>query len=462
MHSLFLLLLFCLPFELPIVEAAHGLLFDHVGNLYLFVAMGSVLTVVAALTAIASPGARATATYLPMGLTYCGVGFLGLVVTLFACGDLDFALHSRVAVQQAAFGYLAPFLACLAILGLAPAERQRAWRWYYAGFVVYLALSLIPLAMTYRSATSEIAGFSDYSMAERMVRGRGVFDEWNYYLIYIGNTNKTSNYLLISLLFSERLLGGYPAASPRAARWTRRILISFWLLGSFTLLVLLSRLALMLYPIVVLSSGILKHLSLRTKIVAACAVIGGLGYSQFGVLYDYVVNSALPGEEGAGMIGTGTMRFDQWGEICDYFYRNPQQVFFGLGVGTYGELFFQDHVRGTHNMFLDVLLEAGVAGLLLLVASLLMAAIATFDFRAGRLRDPLSAIALAIMLLLMLREHSPAYLYVTSLGGFCFTMIFYAASERSVATVRAPITRAPATPRPLMAGGQSRLGHSIT
>lgn len=95
-----------------------------------------------------------------------------------------------------------------------------------------------------------------------------------------------------------------------------------------------------------------------------------------------------------------------------------------MGTGAYGHRFFHDEIRGTHNMFLDVLTESGILGLGLLIGTLLFALILAL-IRSRKERDYLPLIGLSCLILLMFREHSPAYLYVTSLGGLCFTALFY-------------------------------------
>jgi hypothetical protein len=53
-------------------------------------------------------------------------------------------------------------------------------------------------------------------------------------------------------------------------------------------------------------------------------------------------------------------------------------------------------------------------------------------------RNKLAGVGTVILIVLMFREHTPAYLYVTSLGGFCFAAIFYSLADRNpaVATAR--------------------------
>jgi O-antigen ligase len=434
MHRVFFLMLFCLPFELPVIEASHGIFHPRIGELYLFVSVAAGLCLTALLLVATTSRPRSYETYVPLGMLYMSVGLLALIITPWVAESIDAGKFTQIAVQQFVFGYLTPFLTCLVILSLRPEERQHAWRCFYGGFVVHLLISLIPLAMTYRSAVGEMQGFADFSMSEQMVRGRSLFQEWNYYLVYIGNSNKTSNNLLVALLYSVRLLETHCPANPAIRRLTRRILLTFWALASVTLCVLLSRLALMIFPVVVLASGILRYISPRAKVILGFTVACALLYSQVNVLVDYLFRSALPGEEGSGLLGTGQDRFEQWDELFSHLANNPHEIVFGMGVGGYGKLFFQDYVRGTHNLFLDILLESGLIGLGIFVVLLFWTASLTIKARDLRFRDKLSAIAMVIMLLLMIREHSPAYLFITSLGGLCFTMIFYAVSERLEST----------------------------
>jgi O-antigen ligase len=96
----------------------------------------------------------------------------------------------------------------------------------------------------------------------------------------------------------------------------------------------------------------------------------------------------------------------------------------GMGVGGYGIQFFDEPLSGTHNLFLDTWMESGLLGLSLFVFLLVLMALHSATAQTFFGGDRLPAIATGVMFLLMIREHSPAYLGVTSMGGVCFALIF--------------------------------------
>ena len=76
-------------------------------------------------------------------------------------------------------------------------------------------------------------------------------------------------------------------------------------------------------------------------------------------------------------------------------------------------------------MFLDTLTESGLLGLVLLVILVVWLVLHSLNFLEHKKIHVIGLVGIASLVALMFREHSVSYLYVTSLGGVCFTTIFY-------------------------------------
>jgi O-antigen ligase len=418
LFRLFLLVVALLPFELPVSEGLHGKLKPLIGEAYMLLFCGS-LVIFASIIYLwwqGRPLRNGWQQYSLYALLFSVPGLLAVAVSATVSSG-----YVQPSIQQLVFGYIAPVFFCLAFFAMTEEERRQAWLAFYTGWCLFLAGSFIFLA----DAWPKVVGFAGLNMGTKLFLWRSKFyDSWNLYPIYIGNANKTSNYILIFLLFSSVLIGRDRVMRSGLARM---VYFSYWILSIITLLLLFSRAALMLLPLVFLASGIWKTLGKKAKwaLVSALGVAAIIGYASFGAALTYLLTTQSMYQPDVDVLGTFGQRFEQWDQIYSYLQTHSSALFVGLGSGGYGDIFFGDFVRGTHNMFLDNLMESGIFGLLALVLVLLLAFLHCFGFHRFHLRNRTALIALVILVMLMFREHSVAYLYVTSLGGLCFTVIFY-------------------------------------
>jgi hypothetical protein len=132
-------------------------------------------------------------------------------------------------------------------------------------------------------------------------------------------------------------------------------------------------------------------------------------------------------------LGSMNSRYYQWQGIFEYLSIHTETLLFGLGTGRYGDVLLSedDPMVGTHNMFFDVLMEAGLFALIPLVILIVLMIFLTFN-KNFTMRNRLAIISTFILVMLMTREHSVAYLYATSLGGFCFSIIFYIINHKNI------------------------------
>jgi O-antigen ligase len=419
---IFCLAFAALPFELPVVEGLHGTARLFLGDAYILFSCGILLIIASAFFLLVSqetPGAarQMLAFY---GLLFAFPGMLAIVTTAISrYGD------PKLAVQQLALGYVGPLSCIFALFAMKPEEQRRAWVAFYVGWCTFLVISLVFLAISWQAAVTHSSFFAELTNGQKLFAWRYTFGEsWNVYSVYIGNSNKESNYLLMFLLFSASLLGQKNSDSTPFAR---RVFCVFWMLAVFTLLILFSRAALLLLPLVVAFSGVwgTLHRAMKWGFVTVVCATAVWGYSALAPVLSYLFTATYVDDVSAGALGSFNDRFQQWSQIYEFLVAHKEALLFGLGSGGYGERFFGDLVRGTHNMFLDTLLESGLLGLVGLVVLIVFLFLHCFGFAKMKLEHRLTLAGLTVLLMLMFREHSLSYLYVTSMGGLCFTVMFY-------------------------------------
>lgn len=429
LFGVFAITLALLPFELPIAEGVHGVFQGILGGYYPVLFVGSLLLCVSVLLLVVRMNYSCSRfglfLYFFLSLIFVTIGVLALFVTAVAGINLD------LAVQQLMFGFVTPVVVCLVIASLDELQQRKAWIAFYLGWALFLAGSLPFLFISYREAIAQLPGFAEATFGQQLIMWRFTFAEsWNWYAQYIGNANKTSNNLLFFLLLSGFLLGnkgrllhGFP----------RFLFITVWVLGIFTLLILFSRAALLLLPIALYVADVPRVVGRRVVwlflVTLSLSVV--VGYTYYSDAFIYLVSGEYMGEETVGALGTMYERFVQWSEIWSFMASNPEVLLFGMGTGVYGESFFGDAIAGAHNTFVDTLLESGMSGLLtLVILVLLMFFVAALKWTRERTAIPL--VCTLVLVMLMMREHSFSYLYVTSLGGFCFATLFYLLASRSL------------------------------
>jgi len=423
---IFALIFATIPAELPISEGLHGLVKPIIGEGYLLFFCGSFLSMIslAYLVLYADGVRRSWAHFLLYAALFLIPGALAIITSVFSS-----VADVQLSVQQFIFGYAAPVLACLALLGMESKDQKRAWLAFYGGWCLFLLGSVVFLRSSWETATSVSPLFANLTVGQRIFAWRYLFGEpWNVYSIYMGNANKESNYILMFLLFSTTLLG---TGEIRESRIARFVYFLFWFLGTFTLIILFSRATLLLLPLVAYFSGFWKrlHKGVKWSIGAAVGIIAAFGYSSLSAVLAYLFTSTYIDDASAGALGSFNERFVMWKDLGDYFLLHQQKLLYGLGTAGYGLYFRGSPEAGTHNMFLDTLVESGIVGLaclVLLISWMVLQSLGYFEFAKAR---PLELTAAVCLVALMFREHSVSYMYVTSLGGFCIVVIFYLLSE---------------------------------
>jgi O-antigen ligase len=418
--------LFLLPLDMPASIAAHGVLKRSIGDPYILFLPTVVTAVIAAclIPCIPRQGwwqAGWLTNYLSVGVLFCLVGIAGVVATAAHGGDLSFAL------RQLVLGFLAPIIAVAPLTLLEPQDRHKAFRFFFAGWVFYLALSIPVLYVAWTLTAASIPLFADANLGVQIYLWRFMQLEEGGSTLYgdfIGNANKTSNYVLLFLLFSTLLLQS-------KERVNHLLIGSFWVLGLLTLIFLFSRAALLLLPLVIWGSAITSNMSRRTFWLLLLAVFVTASFALeemaaiiFRLLFATQQHSGVQGPA----LETLGDRFDQWRQLHSFWVDFPGTLITGIGTSQYGRLFFGDPYRGTHNMFLDALLESGVLGFFALVMTLVLSLLLAL-FLEGRAKK-VAVIGTGVLILLMNREHSAAYLFATSMGGLCFAFLFLIASRR--------------------------------
>lgn len=424
--ALFMLTFAVIPSELPISEGLHGTLKPVMDNAYMAFFVGTFMFLISVTYLVLyGNGVHASwAQFLSYVVLFLAPGALAIVTSaLSSIGDL------QLSVQQFAFGYAVPVLCCLALLGMEGKDQRRAWLAFYGGWCLFLLASLAFLWISWRIATDSSQFFAKLTTGQKLFAWRYFFGEpWNLYSTYMGNANKESNYILMFLLFSTTLLG---LDEIRGSRFVRFIYNLFWLLGVFTLVILFSRAAMLLLPLVAYVSGFWKRLGKGFKwcLGAALAATAAVGYSSFSAALAYLFTSTYVDNASGGALGSFNERFTMWKELSNYLLQHKEKLLYGLGTAGYGLHFRGVAEAGTHNMFLDTLAESGLVGFACLTFLMIWVASASLGwYGISRIR-PLELTATFCLVCLMFREHSVSYLYVTSLGGLCIVVLLYLLSD---------------------------------
>ena len=197
---------------------------------------------------------------------YLGIGVAPVIISAVTGVDTAWVY------QEFAFGFVAPIAFIAATLSLPLAAQQRIWAAFYAGWVVFLAASAIVLVMAWREAIVSMRGFASAPFAQQLIMWRFTLGQpWNFYGVFMGNANKLSNNLIVFLLMSVALLD-----LDGRIRTRRKMLFSFWVLGVVTVIVMFSRAALLLLPVALLASGVLREIPRTPRRFAVAAIVAGI------------------------------------------------------------------------------------------------------------------------------------------------------------------------------------------
>lgn len=268
-YPLSLIAVFLVPLELPLAER-NGIVKFMIGDLSEFVYVGHVVLFTSLLLLISMGWKRIVEqvrcnSFWGLSTLYLGVGMLGVLVTAFLQNG-----NTKFSVQQLLLGYLAPISCCGAILACEPAKRRTAWLAFYAGWIFFFLWSLTLLPRSWHSAIAFDPIFASATLGQRLFLWRFTFSQdWNLYALFVGNANKTSNNILIFFLLSARLL-----EVERDRSFLYRIAFKlFGYLGILTLVMLFSRAALFLLPLVIYKSGFWRSIHKPVRALALTGIV---------------------------------------------------------------------------------------------------------------------------------------------------------------------------------------------
>lgn len=401
--QLLLLIVWLVPFDLPVSQALHWALAGTIGNWYLVLLPSVVLGV-----CLAHRIVHASVAEFPLALIPWA--FSGLC-SLF--GALLSAKASPAwSVQDCALGYCVPVLVAGGI-SLSP-KRRTIVSALISGWEAYLLLGTLALGYGVWQSHSIGSGWQDFAPLQKWSMWRyELSNPGNAYALWFGNANKASNLFILMLLMAPALLS-IDGAPP--SRWRMR---RIGLLSAIHILAMCSRLGLLLLPVALLAGGYFRPLSTRVlAAVAAIAIVIVVSNpsAPVGVVSALFVNNEEAG--GGGVLSTYAAeggRLEQWAAVWSVWPPDFGELLLGSGSGTYGLETFGRPEPETHNYFIDRILVAGTFGLLAVFVALLAAWIGAARLTGqSRLLVRLSIVSFMLM---CVREYSPAYLFRTSFAG---------------------------------------------
>lgn len=388
---------FLLPMELPFTEAMHFALFRFVGDWYLLAHPFTLVMV----------GAGASGAWAPrrfdVALVALGVGILASTIILH--GNLEWA------VRYLWFGVLS-----ISLMAGAAKDREviRAFlfglaTWAVVGLAIYAVYFAISPA-SYGSLTAKIMALRSPG-AE--IANHSIFFQ------FLGNMNKAANYAVLGLF-----LVLYCQISGTVKSW---LAAAIYALLAGILVITFSRGALVVCGLAAIAFFVLSfRVDSRTRwllrwpaVVIAIPLLISLSTPQYRAYWHNLdtVETRLMMAQAAVSDQAAPKRADlgNMGASATVADANPV---LGFGVGNYGAQNFNDPVRGTHNLFVDIWTDGGLLALGAFVIYLLGS---LWGLRRSILStDPRPFIAaggIASIVILGFREYDLAYLFATSLGG---------------------------------------------
>src|SRR5262249_44158754 len=172
-------------------------------------------------------------------VAFLSIGLYEYFATYLGGGHRDYAF------QQFIFGFLYPVLLVFVLAGMAIERRLLFFRWFYIGYCVYL---LVALFLLFVVDGIFIRQFDSYGLGGALISMRYQEADGNLFSLVLGNANKQSNYLIMSMLLGPYLIG----IEGEGKDFIKRDLVIFRLfviLATPVLVVLFSRAAMFLLPI---------------------------------------------------------------------------------------------------------------------------------------------------------------------------------------------------------------------
>lgn len=409
-----------LPFELIVAYAAHNLIKPILGEWYrlFFIGIIGIFIICFILSNITIK--RESIYFLVVSLIFTLAGFWEYIVSLIV-GGLPIE-----ALMQFLCGFMFPALLFFTIINLSDKRQTLFFKSWYIGTICLMLFGYIVTAYYYNNLPE---WYRNKDMAFKLFSFRYAYGDnpnSNGMILVLGNFNKASNYILIMLLFSVRLLSG------KDRQMNARLIKIFWVVGVVTLLILFSRLAVLLLPIVYWASGVNKYFinffKRKLVIVTIAILIGGIVVKNSELIkptFDYLLFSKFDeNSSDDGVLGTGAGRFSDW-KKQSYRFTIIDNWIHGMGVGRYGlEEGSKDY--GTHNLLFDHFLASGFFVPIIVI---LIWGIGLVKGMIQKRKEII--IGFIIIMALFFREYSFSYLFVTVHGGVIFMLLSFSAFKRT-------------------------------
>lgn len=393
-------------------NGASGIFKGILGTSYVLMQEQS-LVLLGILFILCRKGIRGTKEFLLVCVAFLSIGWYEYIVSCFFDTEL-------FGFRQFLFGFLYPVMLMLFI---SRTNKQKLFfKYYYIGYIIFIGFALIIFLFFDDNFNIVRQG----SLSNIVLSVRNHYADSLFFLI-VGNANKQSNYLLMSLFLAPPLL---------QLERSSKLYSVFVVFAVILLFLLCSRATLMLLPI-----ALYINRAYFTPVSRKLKVLFFVGFGLFLIVFwhellsivNYVAFSVRDDQhDDSDFLGTFHSRFIQWEHITALF-TEPGFFIHGIGVGNYGLNIQQgSESLGTHNLFLDHLVASGLYGALILVLLIVFGVI-----KSIRMADRRLLIAYVFFVCLAFREYSFAYLYVTSMGGLIFSFMLYLTFSRPSPKVRA-------------------------
>lgn len=358
--------------------------------------------------------------------TKAGRDFRFSILLYVAIGLLSFAaglLHGAGPVAPSLeflFGFFLPSVLITVIFFSSDDKQRLAWRCFYGGYVLYLLVSLVLLRSSFGAAQELDPAWDASSRADQLLSWHFLYNtDWNNYARWVGNPNLQANKLLVYLLLCVRLPVYDPNAREKAVKL---LLFAFVILGTFSTIVLMSRLGLLLLPVVILGSGLLRRIpKIFTTVVLVCLITASFSLSALLPFYQYILGS---GDKDMGFLGTGLLRIEQWVEAVSFLIDDPANLLFGLGGFRYETLFPNWNSVTTHNVLLDLWVSGGILLPILFLLFLGRAGWRIIKQISQGATDMVALSLFTLVFILIFRDMMFAYM-TTIHSGFTFVLLAY-------------------------------------
>lgn len=399
-HIFFILAGFFASAEGIWTDAASGFFKNILGIGYIFV-QEQALILLGCFFILATLGFRGKKEFLFVCLAFLSIGFFEYIVSFF----FEMELYG---FRQFLFGFLFPVILLLALI---TSNCQKIYfKYYYIGYIVFISTALIILLFFDKNFSIISRGH----LSDIVLSVRSYYRDSLFFLV-VGNANKQSNYLVMSILMAPYLLELKPTHS--------KLYSVFTILATILLFLLCSRATLILLPIALYVNRIYfipMTKRVKTLLWLSLAIFSIVHFNELTTIFKYVIFNIRFDYDEKDFLGTFHSRLVQW-EQLKALLEDPTIFIHGIGVGNYGLKILRGSVeQGTHNLFLDHFVASGLYGVIMLIVILSVGLAKSFILKDKRL-----IFAYVFFICLAFREYSFAYVYVTSMGGLIFVFMLY-------------------------------------